>query len=94
MPFALQSVAGRILPAHAEGIYSCKLPSAWRTHVLQGTGLWEGCFIHEGFNASLLLPLQGHLIGNLHVLPADEVDLCPVSERCLIIIGVNFQMSL
>lgn len=61
---------------------------------MQGKVLWEGCFIHEGFNTSLLLPLQRHLIGNLHVLPAGEIDLCPVSERCLMIIEVNFQMSL
>lgn len=61
---------------------------------MQGKVLWEGCFIHEVFNTSLLFPLQGHLIDSLHVLPAGEIDLCPVPERYLMIIQVNSQMSL
>lgn len=56
---------------------------------MQGEEFWERCFIHEGFSTSFLFPLQGHLIDNLYVLPAGEIDLCHVSERCLMVIQIT-----
>lgn len=94
MQLVWQSAAGRILPAHTEGTKSCKCPSTMESQCNAKESAL-GRVLHSWRLQHLpSVPSARALVDNLHVLPAGEIDLCPVSERCLMIVQVNFQMSL
>lgn len=65
----------------------------YRTPITQGKGFGKYS-IPADVNIFPVLPPWGQLIDNLHMLRTGKIDLFPVLERHLMIIQINFWMSL